>query len=53
VLIWQDNIKLYIEEGGQECVDWIHLALVRKKWRAFVDTVMNLRIPYNTDNLTK
>ena len=43
-------LKLYLEETGQEWVDWIHLTLVRDKWRAFVDTVMTLQIPYNMDN---
>lgn len=46
----EDNIKLYFEETEQECVDWIHLALVRDKWCAFVDMVMKLQVPYNMDN---
>jgi len=28
--------------GQSECVDWIHLALVRDQWLAVVNTVMNL-----------
>ena len=46
----KDNITLYLEKTGQECVDWIHLAVVRDKWCAFVDMVMKLQIPYNMDN---
>jgi hypothetical protein len=32
-------------EIGLEGVDWIHLAQDMERWRAFVNTVMNLRIP--------
>jgi hypothetical protein len=28
-------------------MDWIYLALDREQWRALMNTVMNLRIPYN------
>jgi hypothetical protein len=29
-----------------EDVGWIHLAQERGQWRAFVNTVMNLQVPY-------
>jgi hypothetical protein len=32
-------------------VDWIDLAQDREKWRAVVNTVMNLRIPQRAENL--
>jgi hypothetical protein len=40
---WEDNMNL--RETGLKNVDWIHLAQQRDQWRAFVNTVMNLRVP--------
>ena len=42
---WEDNIKKDLKEMGCGCMDWIELALDREKWRAVVNTVMNLRVP--------
>jgi hypothetical protein len=48
-----DNIKMNLKETGWEGVDWIYLAHDRDKWRGVVDTVLNLRFPYNEGkNLT-
>jgi hypothetical protein len=41
---WED-IKMDLREIGFGDVDWIHLAQDRDRWRVFVNTVMNLRVP--------
>jgi hypothetical protein len=42
---WIDNIKMGLLEIGVNVVDWIGLAQDRYRWRAFVNSVMNLRVP--------
>jgi hypothetical protein len=42
---WEDNIKMDLREIGFGNADWIHLAQDRDRWRAVVNTVMNLRVP--------
>jgi hypothetical protein len=42
---WEDNMKMDLREIGFENVDWIHLAQDRDRWRAVVNTVMNLQVP--------
>ena len=42
---WEDNIKMDLQEVGEICGDWMELAQVRDSLRAFVSTVMNLRVP--------
>jgi hypothetical protein len=41
---WEDNIKMNLWEIGFGDVDWIHIAQDRDRWRALVNTVMNLRV---------
>jgi hypothetical protein len=41
-----DNIKMDLREIGWGGTDWIDLAQDRDQWRALVNTVMNLRVPY-------
>jgi hypothetical protein len=40
-----DNIKIDLREIGWDGTDWINLAQDREKWKALVNTVMNLRVP--------
>jgi hypothetical protein len=42
---WVDNIKIDLREMGWDGVDGIDLAQDRDKWRALVNTAMNLRVP--------
>jgi hypothetical protein len=39
------NFKMDLREIGIDGANWIQLAQHRVRWRAFVSTVMNLRIP--------
>jgi hypothetical protein len=41
---WEDGIRKDLREPGQGSVDWIQLAQDRDRWRALVNTVMNLRV---------
>jgi hypothetical protein len=42
---WEDNIKMDLGEIGIDGTNWIRLAQDRVQWRAFVNTVMNIRVP--------
>jgi hypothetical protein len=42
---WIDNIKIDLLEIGVSVLDWIGLAQDRYRWRALVNSVMNLRVP--------
>jgi hypothetical protein len=41
---WEDNIKVDLMEIGIDGTNWIRLSQDRVQWRAFVNTVMNLRV---------
>jgi hypothetical protein len=43
----EDNIKMDLRDIGWGGMDWIDLDEDRNKWRALVNTVMNLRVPEN------
>jgi hypothetical protein len=40
-----DNIRIDLGEVGWRDVDWIDLAQDRNRWRALVNSVLNLRVP--------
>jgi hypothetical protein len=41
---WEDGIRMDLREISLGSVDWIQLAQDRERWRAHVNTVMNLRV---------
>jgi hypothetical protein len=40
-----NNIKMDLRETGWDGVDWIEMTQDRDRWRALVNTVLNLRVP--------
>jgi hypothetical protein len=42
---WVDNIRMDLGEVGWGDVDWIGLAKDRNRWRALVNSALNLRVP--------
>jgi hypothetical protein len=49
---WLDNIRMDLVEVGWCDVDWIGLAQDRDRWRALVNSVLNLRVPQNVGKLS-
>jgi hypothetical protein len=42
---WGDDLRLDLGEVGWGDVDWIGLAQDRDRWRALVNSVLNLVVP--------
>jgi hypothetical protein len=49
---WVDNIRMDLGEVGWGDVDWIGLAQDRNRWRALVNSILNLRVPRNAGKLS-
>ena len=43
--IWEDNIRMYLEEIGTNAEHWIDTAQDRDYWRALVHAALNPRVP--------
>jgi hypothetical protein len=48
---WKDNLKMYLGEIGIDGANWIRLLQDRVSWWAFVNTVMNLRVPQRKQDI--
>jgi hypothetical protein len=42
---WVDNIRMDLGKVGRGDVDWIGLTKDRNRWRALVNSVLNLWVP--------
>jgi hypothetical protein len=49
---WVDNIRMDFGEVGWGGVDWIGLAQDRNRWRALVNSVLNLLVARNAGKLS-
>jgi hypothetical protein len=49
---WVDNNRMDLVEVGWGDVDWIGLAQDRDRWRALVNSVLNLRVPQTAGKLS-
>ena len=43
--MWEENMKMDLQEMGCEGIDCIRLSQDRDMWRALVNVEMNIRIP--------
>jgi hypothetical protein len=43
---------MVLVEVGWDDMDWIGLAQDRNRWRALVNSVLNLRVPQNAEKLS-
>jgi hypothetical protein len=49
---WVDNIRMYLGEVGWGDVGWIGLSQDRNRWRAVLNLVLNLWVPWNAGKLS-
>jgi hypothetical protein len=48
---WKDSIRVYVSEIGCADVDWMLLTQDSHQWRAVVNTVISLQVPYKAENV--
>jgi hypothetical protein len=49
---WLDNIRMDLVGVGWGAVDWVGLAQDKDRWRALVNSVLNVRVPQNAVKLS-
>jgi hypothetical protein len=49
---WLNNIRMDLVEVGWGDMDRIHMPQDRDRWRALVNSVLNLRVPQNAGKLS-
>jgi hypothetical protein len=49
---WVDNIRMELGQVGWGDVDWIGLAQDRNRWRALVNSVLNIQVPRNAGKIS-
>jgi hypothetical protein len=49
---WMDNIRMDLGELGWGDVDWTCLAKDTNRWRALVNSVLNIWVPYSAGKLS-
>jgi hypothetical protein len=49
---WEDGVRMDLRETGWGSAEWIQLAKDRDRWRAVVNTVMNLKVLLSQSELT-
>jgi hypothetical protein len=46
---WVDNIKRDLRGISRDGMDWFDVTQDRDQWRVLMNTVLNLRVPYNAE----
>jgi hypothetical protein len=48
--MWEDDVRIGLEETGWDGKDWIHLTKDRDHWRDFVKIVKHISVLQNGGN---
>jgi len=48
---WEVDVKVNVKGRGRGFANWINLAQGRSRWRGYLNTSMNRRVPLSEGNL--